>query len=92
MSGFNNQQILLIFGLVREFTNQTILWRPDFFNFNILFSRFSAFLAQKMAKFGKIQCLETSRAKISKMREKIRIPASTSFLYYQNMQVTKKSW
>ena len=35
-----------------------------------------------MAKFEKNQFFEISRAKISKMKEKIKIPASTSFLYY----------
>ena len=35
-----------------------------------------------MAKFEKNQFFEISRAKISKMKEKIKIPASTSFSYY----------
>ena len=44
-----------------------------------------------MAKFEKKKFFEISMAKISKLEEKIKIPASTSFLYYQNLQVNKKS-
>ena len=39
-----------------------------------------------MAKFGKSFFFEISRAKISKMKEKIEIPASTSFLKSVSMQ------
>ena len=45
-------------------------------------SNYSEIITQKMAKFEKNQIFEISGAKISKMEEKIKIPASTSFLYY----------
>ena len=47
-------------------------------------------MAQKLAKFEKNH-LEISRVKISKMEGKIKIPASTRFLYYQSLLIKQKN-
>ena len=47
--GFNNQQNLLILGLLTAFTNQKILQRLDFWIFDFI-SRFCHFLGVKISK------------------------------------------
>ena len=61
------------------------------FEFLIFFQDFAAFWLKKCPNLRKNQFFEILRAKISKMKEKIKIPASKSFLYYQNLEVSKKS-
>ena len=76
--GFNNQQNLLILGLVTALQiNKS--WRPNFY------SIFCCFSAPKMGKFEKNQYFELSRVKISKMEDKIKIRAPINLLYYQSL-------